>query len=276
MLDLTIGFIGGGNMARALVGGLIAAGVPARNVWVSDPAEEQRAGLAARFNVHTTPDNTVVAEQAGVLVLAIKPQHMRTVTQDIAAAVARRLPLVISIAAGIRIDDLARWLNTPQLAIVRAMPNTPALVQSSASGLCANAWVDNHGRDTAESILRAVGVVQWIPNEAMMDAVTALSGSGPAYFLLVIEAMHQAGIAMGLPSEQARLLTLQTALGTARLALESDVDAAELRRRVTSPGGTTEQAIKVLQEGRLEALFARALSAAQQRGATLATQYGAD
>ncbi|MDH4273752.1 MAG: pyrroline-5-carboxylate reductase [Gammaproteobacteria bacterium] len=274
MQDLTIGFIGGGNMARALVGGLIAAGVPARNVWVSDPVEEQRATLAAQYNIHTTTDNTAVADQSDVLVLAVKPQQMRAAATAIALAVARRRPLVVSIAAGIRMDDLARWLDTPQLAIVRAMPNTPALVQSGASGLCANAWTDDEGRTIAEHILRAVGLVQWVPEESMMDAVTALSGSGPAYFLLVMEALHQAGVAMGLPSEQARLLTLQTAFGTARLALESEADAAELRRRVTSPGGTTEQAIKVLQEGQLEALFERALLAAQKRGASLAAQYG--
>lgn len=276
MQNLSIGFIGGGNMARALIGGLVASGVPARNLWVSDPADVQRESLAAQYNVHTTPDNAVLADQCDVLVLAIKPQQMRAAATGIAAAIGQRRPLIISVAAGIRASDLERWFNVEGLPVVRAMPNTPALVQSGATGMFANAHVDEEKRATAETILRAAGMVQWIASEALMDAVTALSGSGPAYFLLVMEAMQQAGVAMGLSSETARLLTLQTAFGTARLALESDADAAELRRRVTSPGGTTEQAIKVLQQGQLENLFERALYAAQQRGAELANQYGAE
>ncbi len=183
-------------------------------------------------------------------------------------------PLVISIAAGIRTPDLARWLGA-DTAIVRAMPNTPALVQSGATGLFANAHVRDQQRDLAETILRAVGLTLWVEQEDQLDLVTALSGSGPAYFFLVMEALQEAASKLGLPAETARLLALQTAFGASRMALESDEDAAALRQRVTSPGGTTEQALRVLEEGGLRNLMEQALTAAARRSRELADQFGA-
>ncbi|RMD69378.1 MAG: pyrroline-5-carboxylate reductase [Gammaproteobacteria bacterium] len=267
-----IGFIGGGNMAASLIGGLIADGVPPSRLWVAEPDATRRKGLEARFGVQAREDNRAVAEVADVLVLAVKPQVIREVARALAPIVQARRPLVISIAAGVRERDLERWMG--KVPLVRAMPNTPALVQSGATALHANPYVDEDQRAMAESILRAVGITLWVEEEAQMDAVTALSGSGPAYFFLVMEAMQEAGHELGLPLETARILTLQTALGAARMALESEEDVALLRRRVTSPGGTTEQALRVLEEGGIRTLFKKALKAAYERSRALAQQLG--
>jgi pyrroline-5-carboxylate reductase len=270
-----LSFIGAGNMARSLVGGLIADGVDPALIRLSDPQADKIQDLAHRLGVQILSDNRTVVADAEVVVLAVKPQVMRSVALEIAPAIEHGHPLVISIAAGIRATDLRRWLGA-DTAIVRTMPNTPALVQSGATGLFANERVSPAQRDLAESILRAVGLTLWVTDETQLDAVTALSGSGPAYFFLIMEALQQAGTELGLPAETARLLALQTAFGASRMALESDEDAATLRQRVTSPGGTTEQALKVLEEGGLRALLKQALTAAAQRSRELAAQFGAE
>ena len=269
----SIGFIGGGNMARSLIGGLLADGCSPHTLRVADPSPEQREILHQRFGVDTGSDNDAVAEQSDVVVLAVKPQVLREVALQLAASIQRHKPLVISIAAGVREPDLCRWLGG-EVAVVRSMPNTPALVRCGASALFANTWVSPAQRQLAESILRAVGLIVWVNDERLLDSVTALSGSGPAYFFLVMEALEQAGIRLGLDPGQARLLTLQTAFGAAKMALESAESPAVLRARVTSPGGTTEKALAVLQAGELEALFARALEAACQRARELGELLG--
>ena len=269
-----LSFIGAGNMARSLVGGLIADGCDPALIRLSDPEADRIQDLAHRLGVRILDDNRAVAEDADVVVLAVKPQVLPAVAREIADQVQDRQPLVISIAAGIRTSDLARWLG-PGTAIVRAMPNTPALVQSGATGLFANARVSDEQRDLAETILRAVGLTLWVEQEDQLDLVTALSGSGPAYFFLVMEALQEAATRQGLPAETARLLALQTAFGASRMALESSEDAATLRQRVTSPGGTTEQALKVLEAGGLRALMDQALQAAARRSRELAEQFGA-
>lgn len=260
-------------MARSLIGGLIADGFDARNIWVADPNEEQRDALRRRFAIHAVTANQKAIEQAEVVILAVKPQVLKEVATDLAQAAQRRKPLVISVAAGIRTASLETWLGG-DLPIVRTMPNTPALVGSGATALYANERVSPPQRSLAESIMRAVGLALWLDDEARMDAVTALSGSGPAYFFLVMEAMESAGRELGLPPETARLLTLQTAFGAAKMALESSEDSATLRARVTSPGGTTERAIQVLQEGKIKELFGKALAAAQERSVELAEILG--
>ncbi|HDZ15924.1 MAG TPA: pyrroline-5-carboxylate reductase, partial [Methylophaga aminisulfidivorans] len=184
--------------------------------------------------------------------------------------------LLVSIAAGIRLVDIERWLNTDKAAIVRAMPNTPSLVQAGATALCANSHVSSQQHERAESILRAVGLALWINDEQQMDAVTALSGSGPAYFFLVLEAMQTAGMELGLPEETARLLAIETGFGATKMALESNESACVLRQRVTSPGGTTERALDTFEEGDLRGLFSKALKAAADRADELATQLGQD
>lgn len=270
-----IAFIGGGNMARSLVGGLIADGCNPQHIWISDPNATQRKILHDQFNVITDADNRAVADKATALILAVKPQVLRNVAAQLAATVQRNKPLVISVAAGVREPDLRHWLGGA-VPIVRTMPNTPALVGSGATALFANDWVAEKQRQLAESILRAVGLTVWIPEEVLLDTVTALSGSGPAYFFLVMEVLEQVGTKLGLPPDIARLLSLQTAFGAGKMALESNESPAALRQRVTSPGGTTEQAIAVLQEGGLEALFFRALDAARQRSQELGVLLGGE
>ncbi len=273
MQNFNIGFIGGGNMTRSLIGGLIANGFKRDKISVAEPDEQKRTRLATDFGIHTLDSSQQIAATADVLLLAVKPQVMKQVTKNMASAVQQHQPLIISIAAGIRESDINRWLGG-NCAIVRAMPNTPALVECSATALYANSQVREQQREQAESVLRAVGLALWLDSEGQMDTVTALSGSGPAYFLLIMEIMQQTAVTLGLDDKTARLLTLQTAFGTAKMALESNEDATTLRRRVTSPGGTTEQAIKVLEDGGLWELFHQALSAARTRSEELAKQLG--
>ncbi|HIP53257.1 MAG TPA: pyrroline-5-carboxylate reductase [Chromatiales bacterium] len=275
MKSSRITFIGGGNMAGALVTGLIADGYPQQLLTVSEPDEEKRLRLSSRLGIETTDDNAAAVANADVVVLAVKPQILKEVVTGIAETARRHRPLFISIAAGVRESDLDRWLGG-ETALVRAMPNTPAMIQSGATVLHANQRVSSDQRELAESILRAVGIALWVDDESLIDAATALSGSGPAYFFLVMEAMEEAGTAMGLEPDTARLLTLQTALGAARVALESSDPPAVLRQKVTSPGGTTEQALKVMQEGGLPELIIRALQAARERSITLSRQLGDD
>ncbi len=267
--DLTIGTIGAGNMATALLEGLLANGVAPARLWASDTDKGKLQGFAAR-GLHTTTDNHQLVTACDVVILAVKPQVMGAVVQPLAEALAQKPVLLISVAAGVPCAKLMAW-TTPTQAIVRCMPNTPALVQAGASALFATDTVSSAQRSVAESILNAVGISCWLDNEAQMDAVTALSGSGPAYFFLLLEAMQAAGIQLGLSAEVARSLALQTAFGAAKLALASDVDAAELRRRVTSPGGTTEAAIRQFESEHFRDVVARALAKAAARSAELAS-----
>ncbi|MEF3193808.1 MAG: pyrroline-5-carboxylate reductase [Halothiobacillaceae bacterium] len=262
-----IAFIGGGNMARALVGGLIRNDHPVERLCVSDPHAEARAQLEG-LGVCTLADNLKAIEQAQVIVLAVKPQALGPVARELAPAL-RPDQLVISIAAGVRVATLRRWLGGHE-RIVRAMPNTPSLVQAGATGLFAPVEVSAAERALAESILRAVGTTVWVEQEGLIDAVTALSGSGPAYVFLVMEAMQAAGEQLGLDAATARLLTLETVLGAARLALESGDAPAVLRARVTSPGGTTERGIAALEQAGLRQAFDSALKAARDRADELA------
>ncbi|MEK1908371.1 MAG: pyrroline-5-carboxylate reductase [Pseudomonas sp.] len=266
-----IAFIGAGNMAASLIGGLLAQGIPASHIRASDPGAEQRAKVAAEYGIELFESNAEAIASADVIVLATKPQVLKSVCQALAPNLVDG-QLVVSIAAGISCASLATWLGSRP--IVRCMPNTPALLRQGVSGLYANAEVSASQRQQAEQLLSAVGLALWLDQEQQIDAVTAVSGSGPAYFFLLIEAMTAAGERLGLPRTIAAQLTQQTALGAARMAIESDVDASELRRRVTSPNGTTEAAIKTFQAGGFEALVQHALDAAANRSAELAEQLG--
>ncbi|MEJ1365905.1 MAG: pyrroline-5-carboxylate reductase [Candidatus Sedimenticola sp. (ex Thyasira tokunagai)] len=268
MSSKTIAFIGGGNMSASLIGGLIADGYKAKRIIASDPDGEKLAGLAARFGIVAAPSNNDAVSRADIVVLAVKPQMMKEVAQGLAKAAQTSRPLVVSIAAGVREKELDLWLGGG-VALVRTMPNTPAMLQAGATVLHAAPGVTGEQKNLAESILRAVGLTCWVDSEEKMDAVTALSGSGPAYFFLVMEAMEEAGKAMGLPAEATRLLTLQTALGAARMAIESNDGPAILRQQVTSPGGTTERALSILEEGSLRELFGNALQGARERSIEL-------
>ena len=273
MIDCDIAFVGSGNMCRSLVGGLVSGGCLAERIRVSDPDVSQTQAVAQQFGVRTFQDNEAAVRGAKVVVFAVKPQVFQDAAATLGPLLLSQETLIVSIAAGIREPDIRHWVGG-EIAIVRTMPNTPALVQSGATALFANQLVSQDQRDLAESILRAVGLTVWLDDEQQIDAVTALSGSGPAYFFLVMEAMENAGKKMGLPEETARLLTLQTAFGAAKLALESHEDAGVLRKRVTSPGGTTERAVGILTDGGLEELFLSALQGARQRSIELAAAFG--
>ena len=265
--DLRIGFIGAGNMATALIEGILATRFNAAQLWAADTANDKLAALAAK-GVNTTTDNTEIVRHCTIVVLAVKPQVMAQVVGALQAALFSNSCLLVSIAAGISCASLQQWTHATQ-PIVRCMPNTPALVQAGASGLFANAHVSAAQKQAAQSIMEAVGIACWLDYEAQIDAVTALSGSGPAYFFLLMEAMQAAAIKLGLPIDVARQLCLQTAYGAAKLALNSDVPAGELRRRVTSPGGTTEAAIKQFETEQFQARVERALARANERSQEL-------
>jgi pyrroline-5-carboxylate reductase len=273
----TIGFIGGGNMAVSLIGGLINAGIAAPDITVAEPDEKRRHALQKQFNLNMTADNNATLS-CDVVVLAVKPQLLKQVCQQLnlsAEAKQQNNRLFISIAAGIKSTDINRWLNENQ-AIVRCMPNTPSLVQCGASGLFANKLVNNEQKQQAEKIMEAVGIVIWVDNEEQINAVTAVSGSGPAYFFLMMEAMQLAGEELGLTTDVAQQLVLQTALGAARMATESDSSPAELRQMVTSKGGTTEQAILSFHSANYQQIVLDALKAANDRSISLAEELGSE
>ncbi|EJM71756.1 pyrroline-5-carboxylate reductase [Pseudomonas sp. GM55] len=271
MSKTRIAFIGAGNMAASLIGGLRAKGLEAAQIRASDPGEETRARVSAEHGIETFADNAQAIVGADVVVLAVKPQAMKAVCEALRPSL-KPDQLVVSIAAGITCASMNNWLGAQP--IVRCMPNTPALLRQGVSGLFATAEVTAEQRQQAQELLSAVGIALWLDEERQLDAVTAVSGSGPAYFFLLIEAMTAAGVKLGLPADIAAQLTLQTALGAAHMAVSSDVDAAELRRRVTSPAGTTEAAIKSFQAGGFEALVETALGAAAHRSAEMAEQLG--
>lgn len=265
-----IAFIGAGNMASSLIGGLIAGDYPANKIWATNTLTINLESLKATFAINTTTDNRLAAEQADVIVLAVKPSELKKVVTDLSDILIKKRPLVISIVTGIACQNISNWADASTLGIVRCMPNTPALLRSGITGLYANQFVNENQKIVAESILRAVGITVWFPHESDLNTVTALSGSGPAYFFLIMEYIKDWAKQKGLTDEEAQLLTVNTALGAARMALESDKELTELRKQVTSPGGTTEQAIKVFEQGGLGQLISNALTAAHDRAAEIA------
>ena len=275
MTESSIAFIGGGNMARSLIAGLVRQGTAAARIHVAEPQQTLRAELADAFGVTVHADARDAAAQAPVWLLAVKPQVLREVCTSLQPLAQASRPLVVSIAAGITSTQLERWLGGA-LPVVRAMPNTPALLGAGVTGLFATAHVTAAQRAQADGVLATAGRTVWVDDEALMDAVTAVSGSGPAYVFLLAEAMEAAGVAQGLPAAAARTLVQQTLLGAARMLDEAGEPAAALRRRVTSPNGTTQAAIEAFQAGGFEALVADALRAAQRRGQALSVANDTD
>jgi pyrroline-5-carboxylate reductase len=269
-----LAFIGGGNMAAALIGGLTTRGMPAARIVVADPNRARQDLLVQRFAVVAAADNDAAVTGAEVVILAVKPQQMRAVTLALAPRIASAGPLVVSIAAGIPHAALTRWLG-PKVPVVRTMPNRPALSGLGATGLYAPPGVGAAYRALAETIMAAVSATVWVDHESQMDTVTALSGSGPAYFFLFMEALEAAAQARGLPADIAHRLTLETAFGAAHMARHSDESLRTLREQVTSKGGTTAAALEVLDAAGLHAIVAHAVAAADRRSAELATEYGA-
>jgi pyrroline-5-carboxylate reductase len=268
-----LAFIGGGNMATALISGLIKRGIPADRFVVADPSQDQLNRLVRDYGIKVAADNAGAAREAEVVILAVKPQQLRSVALSLAPHLAGA-PLVISVAAGIPHAALARWFG-PQVPVIRAMPNRPALNGFGATGLYAPANVGAATRALAETIMAAVSATVWVEHESQMDTVTALSGSGPAYFFLFMEALEAAAHERGLPIDIAHRLTLETAFGAAQMARNSTESLATLREQVTSKGGTTAAALEVLDAAGLRAIVAHAVAAADRRSAELAAEYGA-
>jgi pyrroline-5-carboxylate reductase len=264
-------FVGAGNMASALIGGLIARGTAPASLQAIDPSASQREALGARFGIATHAASGDPVGQADVIVMAVKPQQMHEAVDALAPQIATQL--IISVAAGVRATDLSRWLGGYS-RIVRTMPNTPALIGLGATGLAMLAGGTDADRKLAESIMQAVGQTVWVDDESQLDAVTALSGSGPAYVFRFIESMIAAGTGLGLSPEQSRQLALQTVSGAAQLACASSEPVALLRERVTSKGGTTAAALSVFEARGLDAVVAQAMGAARDRSAELGDEFG--
>jgi len=271
-MKLHLSIIGGGNMARSLIGGLIARGMEAAQITVSDPKETQLEALQSQFDVRVSSSNTLAVRGADAVLLAVKPQEMRLVTTELSALLANRRPLLISIAAGIRAEDIRRWSGG--LPVVRCMPNRPALQGCGMTGLYATDDVPEAGRQIALDILGAVGSTLWLEREDQLDAVTAVSGTGPAYFFLLVEMMEQAGTALGLPAETSHRLAVETAYGAGCMMRAANDSAATLREQVTSKGGTTEAAMRVLEGQNVRAIFTEAITAAARRSTQLADEFG--
>lgn len=267
-----IAFLGAGNMASSLIAGLIKDNYPPSQLWIADLDNEKCDHLAQLYDVHIADSVEQAVEHADIVVLAVKPQHIKTLGASVGKLITQKKPLLISIAAGVPLAYLEHLFGQ-HTAIVRAMPNTPALIQCGASGLFANANVSSEQRNLAEAILRATGVIVWAKKESLIDAITALSGSGPAYVFLMMEIMENIGVELGISDKQAHLLTLQTFYGAAKLALESPDELKTLRERVTSKGGTTEAALKVFTQSNLRKIFAEAMTAAHDRSITLSESF---
>ena len=264
-LNCNICFIGGGNMAQALIGGLLSRGLPATRVTVSDPVEHVRELLQAK-DIHVTDNNIDAIQDADIVVLAVKPQVLADVLKPLNGLFTDKL--IVSIVAGAEIETISTFTGTEM--VVRVMPNTPALVQTGAHGLFAYPVVDDTKRELASQVLAATGLTLWVESEDQIDAVTAVSGSGPAYFFYMMESMIRAGKNMGLDEKTATALTLQTALGAAQMAITSSNTPAELRKNVTSPNGTTQAALEVFDRAQISQNIQTALAAAQKRSQELA------
>ena len=266
-----ISFIGAGNMARAILGGLVASGYNPQKIWASAPEDSHLQGLRSDFGVYTTTDNRHCAEQGDILILAVKPQIMADVCRDIASMVQNTRPLVVSIAAGLDSATIGGWLGG-EVPVVRCMPNTPSLVGEGAAALYATEEVSQKQRQSVTDIFESIGVAVWVEQEELMHSVTALSGSGPAYCFLMLEAMESAATEAGVDPDTARRLAIQTMGGAARMAAQSDDSPEQLKRNVMSPGGTTERAIETFEQGGLRALVRKACEAARTRSAELSEQ----
>ena len=267
-----IGFIGAGNMAYALIKGLLNNGFDANQINISDPNEELLLNRESELKVTTYSDNTSLLSNSDIIFFAVKPQVLSSVCLELKGVVKSK-HLFVSIVAGIRSSDINRWLGG-NFSLIRTMPNTPALFQSGVTGLFANEVVDNEQKSLVESILSSVGECFWVNEEKLIDAITAISGSGPAYFFLLMESMKQAGMALGLDEETANSLSIQTAYGASLMANKTGKDSRTLRTEVTSPNGTTQSAIESFQDHNFEGIVANATRAAYDRARELSNELG--
>ncbi len=270
--DIRIRFIGAGNMAASLMGGLINKGITASQMTASDPGQNQREYIERQFQIQTFDENNAHFGMPDMVIIAVKPQIMKQVLEDVAPSIRHTNPLIISVAAGITTKQIADWLNT-DLPIVRTMPNTPALIGQGAIGMFANQLVTQAQLQMTEQVMDAVGTSIWVTEEANIDAVTALSGSGPAYFFMFMEYLQQAGQKLGLSESNAALLAKKTAIGSALLAERSPESLQQLKDRVTSPNGTTAAALDSFAENHIEEVIEQALTAANDRSVALSKEF---
>jgi len=271
--DKVIAFIGGGNMASSIIGGLVSSGWPASMIRVSDPVDSQRENLSQKFGVQCYEDNQLCIESADVVILAVKPQMLRQVVTPISSSLQDSTPLIISIVAGISSRDTMDWIGV-NLPFIRVMPNTPALVNRGVSGLYATSSTSDSQRELAATLMKSVGEVVWVNQESLIDTVTGVSGSGPAYFFKLMELMIAEAEANGLDAESAQTLVVETAAGAAALMQQSALRPAELRRQVTSPGGTTNAGIQFMEQAGIEQAVRGGVRAAVLRSAELAEEFG--
>lgn len=267
--DTTIGFIGAGNMAAAIIGGLVDKGRDPKRILAFDPDADRTTRLRDELSIRIAGSNEALLNDCDIVVLAVKPQVMRKVLAPLAAVLPGTPPLVISVAAGIRTASIETWLGR-RLAVIRVMPNTPALVGAGAAGLYANEPVTPAQREAAEALMQSVGITAWVENEQQLDTVTGIAGSGPAYFMLFMEAMVDAAAERGLDRDTAHRLVVQTCGGAAELARRSPESLEQLRINVTSPGGTTERALETMKAAEIDAVIRRAVNAAADRADELA------
>lgn len=262
-----IAIIGAGNMGSALIGGLVNNGHSSNHIWAVDISEEKLTTLKNSYGVQTTQSSTEAVEHAEIVVLATKPQMIKSVVQELLPTLLHKKPLLMSIAAGVRVNSIQHFLGLEsEFPIIRVMPNIPALIGCGAAALFANPHVTQEQQNLAENILRTVGIVVWVHDETLMDTVTALSGCGPAYFFMIMQGLQSAAEKLGLSNTAARILTIETALGAAKMAVESNLSFQEMARRVTSPGGATEKGLGVLEENhQLDQLLLKTLQAAKRR-----------
>lgn len=270
MHDPTIGFIGAGNMAGAIIDGMLASGFPADRIWVCDRNEDKREAFDHK-GLHATADNAELIRACDIVVLAVKPQVLKSVIEPLTNEFQARKPLVVSVAAGVTAESIDRWIGGG-FAIVRTMPNTPSLVMTGSTGLYANDPVKDDEKKAVESIFTGIGTAVWVEHENDLHAVTATSGSAPAYFFRFMEAMQKTAEAQGLDADTARALIVQTALGAAKMVKETGDSPAELRRKVCSPKGTTEQAIMSFERDDIDAVVARAMEACHHRSIELSEE----
>ena len=271
MQDAVITFIGAGNMASSFIGGLIHDGFDANHLWASNPSSEKLDRLSQEFSIHTTQSNVEAASHADVIVLAVKPNKLKAVLEELKLVIQERKPLIVSIVTGVREATMQNWLGGG-VAIVRCMPNTPSLVSCGAAALFANPQVTESQRELSEAILRAVGLVLWVGDEGDIDIVTALSGSGVAYFFMFMDAMQKGGEKLGMNAKDAKLLTMQTVLGAARMAMETGIEPIDLASQVCAKGGTTERALAVLERNDMHKIMFDTMNAAYKRSIELAEQ----
>lgn len=269
--SLTVSFIGAGNMASAIIGGMLDSGFKASSIWASAPNDDHLQSIRKRFGISVTTDNRYCAQQADMVVLAVKPQAMADVCRDIAPIAQNTRPLMVSIAAGLGTDTLDEWLGGG-LPIVRVMPNTPSLVGKGAAGLFASEGVSGAQKEMVQSVFEGIGLAVWVEDEALLHGVTALSGSGPAYFFLMLESLEAAATEAGVNPKTARQLAIQTMAGAAEMAAKSEHDPAQLKKNVMSPGGTTEQAVNTFEEGGMRDLVKKAYNAAYKRSEEMAKE----